>query len=317
MAATPPARLHPKLDDLLELRHQVKSLGIASRHLVNSSFMGLYASVFRGTGMHFEEVRHYQPGDDVRHMEWKVTARTHRPHLKVFREERERTVILCVDKGPHMNFGTRGTFKSVQAARTAALIGWAASRQQDRVGGLVFGDPETGLLYFRPNKGRRALWRLLHALTQPPGDEAPSQDCLAGALQRAILGAGTGALVFVIADFNRDVTGLELTLASLAQRHSLVLIPVDDPADRSLPAMGRVTFSGTDGELLEVDTDHAAAAKAYHQAWEIRRNLLKALVNRMRIGLMPVQTDEDIHLTLIRSLEQHLYNPHPQPSQGH
>ena len=307
-AATAATRLHPKLDDLLELRHQVNSLGISSRHLVNSGFMGLYASVFRGTGMLFEEVRHYQAGDDVRYMEWKVTARTHRPHLKVFREERERNVILCVDKGPHMSFGTRGTFKSIQAARTAALIGWAASRQQDQVGGLVFGDPETNLLYFRPNKGRRALWRLLHALTQPPGGAAPSQDCLAGALQRAILGAGTGALVFVITDFNRDVTGLELTLASLIQRHSLVLIPVDDPADQALPAMGRVTFCGTDGELLEVDTDNPAAAEAYQEAWRIRRRALTALANRMGITLMPVRTDEDIHLTLVRSLEQHFHH---------
>ena len=119
--------LFPQLDDLLELRHQAHTLGLASHHLVNSSFAGLYASVFRGTGLDFEEVREYREGDDIRNMEWNVTARTNVPHLKIFREERERSVVLCIDRGPHMSFGTRGTFKSVQAAKAAALLGWAAS----------------------------------------------------------------------------------------------------------------------------------------------------------------------------------------------
>jgi len=120
--------LQPRLDDLLELRHRARTLGLASHHLVNSTFSGLYASVFRGTGLDFEEVREYQEGDDIRNMDWKVTARTNEPHLKVYREERERSVLLCVDHGPHMFFGTRGTFKSIQAARCAALLGWAALR---------------------------------------------------------------------------------------------------------------------------------------------------------------------------------------------
>ena len=113
--------LHPQLDDLLELRHQARALGVAASHLVNSTFTGLYASVFRGTGLDFDEVREYREGDDIRNMDWLVTARTDVPHLKVFREERQRSVILCIDTGPHMSFGTRGTFKSIQAARTAAL----------------------------------------------------------------------------------------------------------------------------------------------------------------------------------------------------
>ena len=147
--------LQPRLDDLLELRHQAHTLGLASHHLVNSSFNGLYASLFRGQGLNFEEVREYREGDDIRYMDWKVTARTNEPHLKVFREERERSVVLCVDKGPHMSFVTLGTFKSVQAARAAAMIGWAASRLNDRVGGMAFGDMAAGLQHFRPSRGRR------------------------------------------------------------------------------------------------------------------------------------------------------------------
>jgi uncharacterized protein (DUF58 family) len=295
--------LLPRLDDLLELRHQAHTLGMASHHLVNSSFAGLYASVFRGAGVNFEEVRDYHEGDDIRYMDWKVTARTDRPHLKVFREERERSVVLCVDKGPHMAFGTRSTFKSVQAARAAALIGWAASRLNDRVGGLVFGDPGVGLRHFRPARGRHALWQLLRTLTEPAASAAPGlADCLAGALRRATRGLPTGSLVFVIADLNREVADLESVLGELAERHSVVLLPVDDPAERVIPAMGPVTFRGPDGALLLVDTGDDAARDAYTQAWERRRARLRAMAERLHLILLPVATDADIHLTLVRAL---------------
>ena len=296
--------LYPRLDDLLELRHQAHTLGLPSHHLVNSTFAGLYASVFRGAGVNFEEVREYREGDDIRYMDWKVTARTNEPHLKIFREERERSVVLCVDKGPHMQFGTRGTFKAVQAARAAALIGWAASRLNDRVGGLVFGDPKAGLQHFRPSRGRRALWQLLRTLTEPGTEQDRSIDCLGEALQRATSGLPTGSLVFVIADLNRDAMVLERVLGNLTQRNSVVLIPVDDPADWEIPAMGLSTFTGTDGTLIEIDTDDPAAQRAYARAWHLRRDLLTAIAHRLHIVMMPVSTQDEIHLSLIHALEQ-------------
>jgi len=296
--------LYPRLDDLLELRHQAHTLGLPSHHLVNSTFAGLYASVFRGAGVNFEEVREYREGDDIRYMDWKVTARIDKPHLKVFREERERSVVLCVDKGPHMSFGTRGTFKSVQAARAAALIGWAASRLNDRVGGMAFGDMQAGLQHFRPSRGRRALWQLLRTLTEPGKARDASIDCLGGALQRATRGLPTGSLVFVIADLNREVMDLERILGTLIQRNSVALIPVDDPADWEIPSMGVTTFTGTDGMLVEIDTDDPQARQIYRETWEERREMLQAMAYRLNIILLPVRTDKEIHLTLIRDLEQ-------------
>jgi uncharacterized protein (DUF58 family) len=296
--------LYPRLDDLLELRHASHTLGLSSRHLVNSSFSGLYASVFRGAGVNFEEVREYREGDDIRNMDWKVTARTNTPHLKVYREERERSVVLCVDNGPHMGFGTRGTFKNIQAARAAALIGWAASRLHDRVGGLAFGNPRAGLQHFRPSRGRQSLWRLLKTLAEPGPESARSIDCLAGALQRATSGLPTGSLIFLIADLNREAMSLEQVLGNLIQRHTLVLIPLDDPADWEMPDLGRVTFSGTDGELIDVDTGSDAARHAYHQAWQRRRNALLGIVHRLGIFFLPARTDDDIHKTLMKGLEE-------------
>jgi uncharacterized protein (DUF58 family) len=296
--------LYPRLDDLLELRHATHTLGLSSRHLVNSSFTGLYASVFRGAGVNFEEVREYREGDDIRNMDWKVTARTNSPHLKVYREERERSVVLCVDKGPHMGFGTRGTFKNIQAARAAALIGWAASRLHDRVGGIAFGDDRAGLQHFRPTPGRQSLWRLLRTLAEPGPESARSIDCLAGALQRASSGLSTGSLMFLIADLNRDVISLEQILGNLIQRHTVVLIPVDDPADWEIPEMGHITFSGTDGELIEIDTADRAARQAYAGAWQARRNALLSVVHRLGLFFQPVRTDEDVHKTLMQGLQE-------------
>jgi len=297
--------LHPQLDDLLELRHQARTLGVAAHHLVNSTFTGLYSSVFRGTGLDFDEVREYREGDDIRNMDWLVTARTNKPHLKVFREERQRSVILCIDSGPHMSFGTRGTFKSIQAARTAALIGWAASKQDDRVGGVLFGNPATGTRYYRATPGRRGLWRILRALTEPieQGDTDESQ--LMAALQHVDSGSGTGSLIFVIAPINNVTTGLERILGSLKQRHDVVLLPVDDPADRDLPSMGPVIFSNAAGELLEVDTDNEVGRRAFRVDWEQRREELQQLTYRLGVGLIPVSTNKDVHKSLINGLRHY------------
>lgn len=303
--------LHPQLDDLLELRHQARALGVADSHLVNSTFTGLYASVFRGTGLDFDEVREYREGDDIRNMDWLVTARTDVPHLKVFREERQRSVILCIDSGPHMSFGTRGTFKSIQAARIAALIGWAASKQHDRVGGVLFGNPATGMRYFRATPGRRGLWRLLRALTTPIEQGDTDETQLMSALRHLDSGSHTGSLIFVIAPVNQVTAGLERTLGSLKQRHDVFLLPVDDPADRELPAIGPVIFSNAAGELLEVDTDNEAGRAAFREDWEQRREELRQLSFRLGIGLLPVSTDEDVHRSLIRGLQNFAGRRHP------
>ncbi len=300
--------LRPVLDDLLELRHQAHALGMASHHLVNSSFAGLYASVFRGQGLNFEEVREYHEGDDIRNMDWKVTARTGEPHLKVFREERERSVMLCVDKGPHMDFGTRRTFKSIQAARAAALLGWAANHLHDRVGGVLFGDPRCEDRYFRATKDRRALWRLLNALTTTPEqcETERRSDTLPDILRKASQGIGTGGLVFVIADFNLDPEMLKRPLSQLVQHHSAVLVPIDDPAERELPDMGRVLFHDPAGNLLEVDTSDAEARRRYRETWEQRRRRLVQLANSLGVAVIPVWTNEDVHTALMRGLERRL-----------
>lgn len=299
--------LSPELDDLLELRHQAHSLGLATHHPVNSLLCGLYLSVFRGQGMDFEEVREYQEGDEIRNMDWRVTARTGAPHLKVFREERQRSVLLCVDVAPHMQYGTRGTFKSIQAARAAALLGWAASNAQDRVGGVLFGDP-AGLQYFRPSRERRALWRFLHTLTEMrPEQEVDAEQWdkpLLQALDKLIHGAPTGSLLLVIAALDEASNALEQRLGRLRQRHEVVLFPVDDPADWQIPDMGRITFTSRGGERLEVDTASQDGLRRYRDDWENRRHHLNVMCKRLGIEIIPLPTYEDVHKELVQGLRR-------------
>jgi uncharacterized protein (DUF58 family) len=294
--------MQPRLDELLELRHQAHTLGLASHHLVNTTFSGLYASVFRGQGLNFEEVREYREGDDIRNMDWKVTARTNEPHLKVYREERERSVLLCVDHGPHMFFGTRGTFKSIQAARCAALLGWAANSVNDRVGGMLFGDADRGLVHFQPTKDRRAIWRLLREMSNPVRRAQRGIDCIDQVLKRAGRGSGTGSLIVVIGDFNRDFTDLDKTLGQVCQKHSVVLVPVDDPADSNIPALGRALFRDAEGRIVEIDTDDREGREAFTRRWEERRANLVMLASRLGVAVIPIQTGEDVHRSLMTGL---------------
>ncbi|MDM8545750.1 DUF58 domain-containing protein [Candidatus Venteria ishoeyi] len=295
--------LHPDLNDLLELRHQAHSLGLASHHPVNSVLCGLYSSVFRGQGMDFEEVREYQQGDEIRNMDWRVTARTNTPHLKVFREERQRSVLLCVDISARMQFGTRGTFKSIQAAKAAALLGWAASTSQDRVGGVLYG--AGSLRYFRPSREHRTVWRILQALTQAKASER-SEDGLGRAMDKLAHAGHGGSVILLIGDFNRETTSLEQRFAYLRQHHDLVVLPIDDPADREIPAMGRVLFKNRDGVRLELDTDSESGQAAYREQWDSQRNHLQVMCRRFGIDLIPLSTQEDVHLTLVKGLRRRM-----------
>jgi len=288
--------LRPHLDDLLELRHRAHAPGLAGRHLVNSRFDGLYASTFHGQGMAFEEVREYRLGDDIRRMDWRVTARTRVPHLKVFREERERVVLLAVDGGAHMQFGTRGTFKSVQAAHAAALLGWGANRHGDRVGGLFYGASKD--LYFPPQRGPRALWRLLQALAEaePPTSTADAGARAVESLHQLARSAPTGALIFLLGDFNLDAEQFSRPLRELSQRRQLILLPIDDPAEQRLPAVGALRLGLFSGLL--VASENRRAAERYQAGWIERRQKLEGVCRRARVPVMPLGTEEEIHTAL-------------------
>jgi uncharacterized protein (DUF58 family) len=270
---------------------------------VKSLQTGAYVSHFRGRGMEFDESRPYQPGDDPRSIDWRVTARSTTAYTKLFREERERPVLVCVDLRANMHFATRGCFKSVNASRAAALLSWAAHHRGDRLGGLIFGD--TTHRELKPRLGRRAALRFVHQLVEHPDwtnrGVAEGTEPLAQAMSSLRRVARPGSLVVVISDFIGFSRAAQSYLSSVARHNEVLAVFIHDPLEKRLPPPGRYRIVSPDSEL-EIDTFAAAARLDYRQDFEQRTNELEAFCQRYGVHLMPMSTEDDPVSTLQRAL---------------
>lgn len=293
--------LYPDFDELISLQQQARSVDFAAGIKVTSQIAGSYASKFRGQGMDFEEVREYVHGDDVRNIDWRVTARTGSPHLKIFKEERERSVIVCVDVCSHMRFGTKSTFKSVQAAKVAALLGWGVSHHNDRLGGLIFGDVPDGVKYYRPQRTRSAFFKILKQLCSKEHhhEDVPIEAALAD-LNRV---APTSSLIFIIADFNFIGDDFEKQLSLLSRRCEVVLVPINDPADSDLKNIGNVIFANDNDGKIQINSNFEAGQKKYHQQWLDNQEKLKNIANKLNIRQIPVNTDDSVQYAVLGGLK--------------
>ncbi|MEJ2129281.1 MAG: DUF58 domain-containing protein [Woeseiaceae bacterium] len=264
---------------------------------VNSLQTGAYVSHFKGRGMEFDESRPYQPGDDPRSIDWRVTARSTTAYTKLFREERERPVLVMVDLRANMHFATRGCFKSVNASRAAALLSWAAHHRGDRLGGLIFGD--TTHRELKPRLGRQAALRYLHELAEHPdwgnrylagnGDgEAPLTQAMS-ALRRV---ARPGSLVVVLSDFLGFSRGAQSYLSSVARHNEVLAVFLNDPLERQLPPPGRYRLVSNEDELA-IDTYAKAARNDYQNKFEQRAAELETFCQRYNVHLMPMSTEDD------------------------
>jgi uncharacterized protein (DUF58 family) len=264
---------------------------------VNSLQTGAYVSHFRGRGMEFDESRPYQPGDDPRSIDWRVSARSTTAYTKLFREERERPVLVVVDLRANMHFATQGCFKSVNASRAAALLSWAAHHRGDRIGGLIFGD--TMHRELKPRLGRRAALRFVHELVDHPdwqyrerGDEDSSEQPLTqamGALRRV---ARPGSLVVVLSDFIGFSRAAQSYLSGVARHNEVLAVFMNDPIERKLPPPGRYRIVSGDDELA-IDTFAAAARRDYEGAFAARSDELEKFCQRYGVHLMPMSTEDD------------------------
>ena len=274
--------------------------GLQLRHAgVRAAQSGNYLSSFKGRGMEFDETRLYTPGDDARHLDWRVTARTGKPHTKLFREERERPVFLSVDARAAMFFATRGVFKYVQAARLAALAAWSAQSHGDRVGGQVF--TETGGVELKPEHGRRAVLRLLQQLAEAEPDGGGQTGAgLDEALARLARHARPGSLVFVFSDFRGLGGGGEFSLLRLRRHCDVALAFLSDPLESGLPSSGRYRFAHG-GRELSLDAS-AAAASAHAARYAERHDRLQQLARRLRMRFIPCRTVDDPLAVLRESL---------------
>jgi uncharacterized protein (DUF58 family) len=275
-----------------ELLRQVRRIEIRTRHLVAESFAGAYHAVFKGQGMSFEEVRPYLPGDEVRSIDWNVTARTGEPHVKRFIEERELTVMLLVDLSGSLDFGSRGRFKQALAAELAAVLAFAATSNQDRVGLLAFSDRVERLI--PPRRGRRHVLRIVRDLLaiRPAGrgtDLVLALDTLRHLLHRR-------SVVFLISDFEGQARPalVSRALRAAARRHDLIAVQLSDPLDRDLPPAGLLWLEDAEsGARRLLDTGDAAwraaqEAQATAAAAADRQALREAGIDRLA-----ARTDED------------------------
>ncbi|MCX7096586.1 MAG: DUF58 domain-containing protein [Methylococcales bacterium] len=260
---------------------------------------GGFVSRFKGRGMEFDEARLYQPGDDIRSIDWRVTARTGKTHTKVFREERERPVFISVDNRLAMHFATRGVFKSVLAAKLGGLLAWAAALQSDRIGGQLFSEHECREL--KPQNGRLAVLHLLNAIVHSGGQNQANkglQDNMATiitleqVLARLVQHARPGSLVYIISDFRGITVQAERHIAKLAQHCEVVLVFVYDPLESQLPDKGRYRF--TDGQRdVVMDTGDRQQLVAYQQRFATRLQQLESLSKKRGLTLIQCSTTED------------------------
>jgi len=277
----------------LEFLKKLRQIEIRTRKIINTTFVGEYKSTFKGTGMEFVDVREYLPGDDVRSIDWKVTARMGRPFVKKFVEERELTVILCIDASGSGYFGTRSQFKLEQSAQVAATLAFSAVTNNDKVGLLFFTDRVER--YIPPRKGRQHVMRLVrdillfeprHRGTRP-----------AAALEFVMHILKHRAIVFLVSDFmgrGFSPDAVKTPLGIAARRHDLIAIPITDPSEWELPRVGLVDLEDMEtGDIVTVNTSDARLRQKYHQHMASMLAARDRLFKQLSIDSISLHTHED------------------------
>ena len=268
-----------------ELLRQVRLIELKTRGLVNTLFTGEYRSVFKGQGMEFSEVREYVPGDEIRTIDWNVTARTGRPHVKRYIEERELTVILAMDLSGSERFGTVRRFKSELVTEFATLIAMSAVRNNDKVGVIFFTDQVEYVV--PPRKGKRHAMRLVRDFLafEPKGtqtDFTPALQQLNGTLHHH-------SIVFLVSDFMTE--GYEKALRVLTQRHDVIAVSINDPSEHELPDVGVARLLDPETKAyIEVDTSDPKVRAAYQQQVNNEIAARRKLLNRLGVDEIPLVT---------------------------
>ena len=286
-----------------DLINQIRRIEIRTRHKVEDLFAGSYLSVFKGRGIEFDEVRPYQSGDDVRSVDWNVTARMGELYVKRFTEERELTVLLMVDVSGSQDFGSVGRFKREAVAEMAALLAFAASRNNDKVGLLLFADHVER--YFPPRKGRRHILRLVRELLtfQPAGRGTD----LKAALDYSNRMLKRRGIVFLLSDFQADPQTYRKALNVAGRRHDLVAIDLRDPLEKNIAPVGLMVLEDAEtGELTEVDTADPAWRKAFSARQEQMDAAIRHVLNGAKVDHIDLATPDDFINALTRFFQNRM-----------
>ena len=269
-----------------ELIKKVRAIQIMTSRAVDASFAGQYESVFKGRGMQFDEVREYTPGDDIRDIDWNVTARSGKPYIKRFVEEREMTLLFAVDLSASGAFGTINKMKNELAAEFCAVLAFAAAKNNDKVGLLIFTDRIE--LYIPPKKGSSHVLRLIRELL---AFEMPRRKTLLPmALDYAAKVTRKRATVFVVSDFME--TDCRKSLSLLNRRHDVIAVPVRDRVEISMPNVGMIELQDAEtGEVIMVDTSSRNFRTQYDRSSRDSFDALTGMMRSINIDTIPIYTD--------------------------
>ena len=271
-----------------EILKKVRKIQYKISRMSNEMISGQYTSVFKGVGIEFDEVREYIPGDDIRSIDWNVTARSGVPHIKRFAEERELTVMLAIDLSGSQRFGSVGSLKSELAAEISALLAFLAIKNNDKVGLLIFTD--TCEKYLPPQKGRRHVLRVIREILgyQPSGTGTKVEEALK--FVNRIL--KQRSVIFLVSDFIADNDNFEKILGVVARRHDLVAVRLKDPREAELPRLGLVEFEDNEtGRRVLIDTADEQVRLLVKAEASQRDEALAKLFRRNKVDLIEIFTD--------------------------
>jgi len=282
-----------------EIKDKIRRIEIGSKRLVNEVFSGEYHSTFKGLGMEFEEVREYQPGDEIRLIDWNVTARSGVPFVKKFKEERELTLIFLVDVSASGKFGTAGKWKSETAAEVCAILAFAATFNNDKAGLLLVSDRVER--YVPPAKGKSHVLRMIRELLyfQPEGRKTS----LAAGLEYVAKVLKRRGIVFLVSDFIDS--GWERMLSVAARKHDLIALVLSDPREEELPPVGLVALEDAEtGERLIVDASNAEFRRIFAgRARAFRENLMRTF-RRYEIDFIPIRNGRPYLIPLMKFFKE-------------
>jgi len=298
---------HVSLSDLVRLRYEGRGFSFLPRQPLRSVLAGLHASRLRGRGLDFDELRAYHPGDDIRDIDWKVTARMREPYSRVYTEERDRATLLLVDQRVNMFFGSQLQMKSVAAAHAAALCVWRVLAQGDRPGAIVFDDHDQVEIRPRRSQGRamailEATARMNRALRVDRSERsAPGQ--LNHVLRRAVRLATHDHLVVLVSDLDGSDDETAGLLRRISRHNDVLVVLVYDPLERQLPDASRLVVS--DGELqLEFDSSDSELRAAFEQAFRDRLDTGRKELHKRNIPMLPLSTAEPVAIQVRAMLGQ-------------
>ncbi|MDR2200491.1 MAG: DUF58 domain-containing protein [Puniceicoccales bacterium] len=291
-----------KAEIIRNVLRKVRQLEVRTNRLLDGHLMGVYRSIFKGQGIEFEEVREYTVGDDVRSIDWNITAKMNRPFIKKFREDRELTVLLLIDISASLDFGSMELSKREVVTELASLLAFSANRNNDKVGLLLFSDRIEG--FVAPDKGRRHILRIIRDILF---HEPMARGTDITAILRHLNGIlKKRAIIFLLSDFlqqRSDAGKLIDALEITNRRHDLVCIKIEDPREGDLPDLGLVTFRDPEtGEVLWVDTSQREFRERYGLERYHRGKQLEERLKKSAIDLLKIDTRENY----LQALEQFL-----------